>query len=293
MVGALGAIAALVAGLITGSASSHQSNAQEVQTTVAPAPTPQSLPSQPSTDRHELATELDRAQQIIDDPASSSQLLASAGQFEQLATVYLVHQRGAAQRATVALLGTQAARAMRANVAAAKTLSHLVIPRDKLPPWRVAPTAAPAKLLGYFKAAQTLFGVHWEFLAAIAFIETKFGRVRGTSTAGAQGPMQFLPSTWAEYGHGNIHDPHAAILAAARYLRANGAPSNMPDAIYHYNPSGAYVAAVQDYARVMRADPRSFYGYYNWQVLFALKRGVVILPDGFPKVRAQPLRLPR
>src|SRR5207248_1605968 len=180
-----------------------------------------------------------------------------------------------------------------ANVDAGAERRAMTTPKTSLPPWRILTPPPAEELQRYYQQAEAATHVPWAYLAAVHLVETRMGRVRGTSTAGAQGPMQFLPSTWAEYGHGNIHDPHDAILAAARYLRANGAPSNMPDAIYHYNPSGAYVAAVQDYARVMRDDPRGFYGYYNWQVLFALKRGVMILPVGFPKVRAQPLRLPR
>jgi hypothetical protein len=40
--------------------------------------------------------------------------------------------------------------------------------------------------------------------------------------AGAQGPMQFMPATWAIYGHGSIHRPRNAILAAGRFLAARG-----------------------------------------------------------------------
>ncbi len=71
------------------------------------------------------------------------------------------------------------------------------------------------------------YGVGWNYLAAIHLVETKFGRVKSDSVAGAQGPMQFIPSTWRIYGNGgDIHDPHDAILAAARLLRANGAPQS-------------------------------------------------------------------
>jgi membrane-bound lytic murein transglycosylase B len=144
-------------------------------------------------------------------------------------------------------------------------------------------------LLGYFKGAQSHLHVGWEYLAAIEFIETKFGRVHGLSPAGAQGPMQFLPATWAEYGTGNIDNPRDAILAAARFLLANGAPGDIAGALYHYNPSSDYVHAVESYAGRMRADHRAYYGYYYWQVVYAYARGTVILPVGYPKVRAVPL----
>jgi membrane-bound lytic murein transglycosylase B len=73
--------------------------------------------------------------------------------------------------------------------------------------------------------------------------------------------MQFLPATWREYGAGgDIGDPHDAILAAARLLRANGG------SLYAYNHSFDYVRAVQTFARRMRTDPRTFETYYAWQV---------------------------
>ncbi|HZE05093.1 MAG TPA: lytic transglycosylase domain-containing protein, partial [Solirubrobacteraceae bacterium] len=143
--------------------------------------------------------------------------------------------------------------------------------------------------MGYFRAAQARFRVPWEDLAAIEFIESHFGRIRGASPVGAQGPMQFMPATWAQFGHGNINDPRAAILAAARYLRSNGAPRNMADALYHYNNSIRYVRAVGAYAAALRADPRLVYGYYQWRVIYAYAGRTVVLPVGFPHVRPVPL----
>ena len=158
-------------------------------------------------------------------------------------------------------------------------------PRKSLPPWRIIEPPGPQTLLGYFKAAQARFHVPWQYLAAIELVETQFGRVRGLSTAGAEGPMQFLPATWARYGRGNVNDPRAAIEGAARYLTANGAPQDMPDALLHYNPSRDYVTAVRDYATRMRADARAYYGYYWWQVFYTRRGRTFILPTGFPKVR--------
>ena len=86
-------------------------------------------------------------------------------------------------------------------------------------------------------------------------VESAFGRVRSPSGAGAQGPMQFLPDTWRRYGlGGDVHDPHDAILGAANYLHANGAPTRTWNALWHYNPSRLYVDAVLRTARRMRAD---------------------------------------
>jgi hypothetical protein len=104
--------------------------------------------------------------------------------------------------------------------------------------------------------------------------------------------MQFLAATWARYGTGDVHDPHAAIFGAARYLVASGAPADMPRALYHYNTSADYVRAITDYAGRMRADPRAYYGYYGWQVIYARRGRPVVLPVGYPKVRPVPVRLP-
>ena len=109
--------------------------------------------------------------------------------------------------------------------------------------------------------------------------------VRGLSTAGAEGPMQFLPATWAHYGTGNVNDPRAAIFGAARFLVAAGARRDMPGALYHYSPSGDYVRAITDYALRIRADARAYYSYYWWQVIYVRRGRTFILPIGFPKVR--------
>jgi membrane-bound lytic murein transglycosylase B len=90
--------------------------------------------------------------------------------------------------------------------------------------------------------------------------------VVSNSVAGAQGPMQFIPSTWAIYGHGgNIRDPHDAILAAARLLKANGAPGRYGPALRAYNPSGLYVDAVTRYAREIDRDSYALYFLYSWE----------------------------
>ena len=126
--------------------------------------------------------------------------------------------------------------------------------------------AAPvATLRGYYAEAQRLYGVDASYLASINFIESSFGRNNGPSSAGAEGPMQFLPSTWANWGQGgNIWDPHDAILAAARYLVHYGAPGDMRDAIFHYNLDYDYVDAVEFFARAIRADPGWLDRLYYW-----------------------------
>jgi hypothetical protein len=93
-------------------------------------------------------------------------------------------------------------------------------------------------------------GVPWEVLAAIAKVEFGFGRNMATSSAGAIGYGQFLPSSWATYGGGgNPYDYRDAIPAMARYLVASGAHTDLPGAIWSYNHSQSYVQMVLDQAR--------------------------------------------
>ena len=155
---------------------------------------------------------------------------------------------------------------------------HLAdIPRSpgRLPRLRVAAAAPAAELRRHYRAAQRRFGVHWTVLASINFVESAFGRVRSASEAGAQGPMQFLPSTWRQYGMGgDIRDPRDAILAAANYLRSSGARSNLDRALFAYNRSTSYVRAIRRFAARMRSDERTFLTYYAWQVYARTPDGV-------------------
>jgi membrane-bound lytic murein transglycosylase B len=117
--------------------------------------------------------------------------------------------------------------------------------------------------------------VRWNVLAAVNFVESAFNKLRNNSATGAQGPMQFMPATWRAYGlGGNVHDPHDAILGAANYLRANGAPGDNRRALVHYNPSTLYVDAVLRYAREIRSDRRAFYEYYARQVFVRTSSGL-------------------
>jgi membrane-bound lytic murein transglycosylase B len=139
---------------------------------------------------------------------------------------------------------------------------------------RVAAAAPAATLLAYYRQAERRFRVPWSVLASVNFVESKFGKLRNASAAGAQGPMQFMPATWRQYGlGGNVHDTHDAILGAANYLRASGAPRDIRRALHAYNPSAAYVDAVLRYARRMREDRLMFYELYNWQVFLKTARG--------------------
>jgi Transglycosylase SLT domain len=163
----------------------------------------------------------------------------------------------------------------RSNAAAGAELLSIVSSGHPAPTFRTRAPPPADTLLGYYRLAERRFGVAWQVLAAVNFIESKFGRVVSASSAGAQGPMQFIAATWRAYGlGGDVHDPRDAILGAANYLHASGAPGDERGALFHYNPSRAYVRAVMLYAGQMKRDPRSFYAYYNWQVFVRTSSGV-------------------
>jgi membrane-bound lytic murein transglycosylase B len=139
---------------------------------------------------------------------------------------------------------------------------------------RVGQPAAPNKLLSYYRAAMRRFGVPWNVLAAVNFVESAFGKLRSSSAAGAQGPMQFMPSTWRTYGlGGDVHNPRDAIMGAANYLRAAGASRSIRHALHAYNPSSLYVDAVLRYARRIGSEIDAFFTFYDWQVFVRTTAG--------------------
>jgi hypothetical protein len=161
------------------------------------------------------------------------------------------------------------------DVAAATELMRLARGSPRPATIRVGAPAPASRLLAWYRAAQRRFGVRWQLLAAVNYVESAFGKLRSASGAGAQGPMQFEPATWAAYGlGGDVHDPHDAILGAANLLAADGARHDEPAALYHYNPSPLYVDAVLRYARTIARDPRRFLVYYSRQVYARTAAGV-------------------
>jgi hypothetical protein len=149
---------------------------------------------------------------------------------------------------------------------------------EEPPELRTRPPLPADKLRGFYERASRRFDVPWTLLAAVHFMETKFGRVVSPSWAGAQGPMQFLPSTWEAFGMGgDIHDTRDAILGAANYLSATGSPADDRAALWAYNPVDYYGDAVLAYDRLMRRDVRAYYALYNWQVFVRGPSGLVQL----------------
>ena len=110
---------------------------------------------------------------------------------------------------------------------------------------RSGPLAVPPDQLEVMLTVSRGSGVPWEVLAAIASVESDFGTNMATSSAGAIGYGQFLPSSWAAYGEGgDPYDFRDVLPAMARYLLDHGAPADLPNAVWAYNHSWAYVALV-------------------------------------------------
>ncbi|MGE5720182.1 MAG: hypothetical protein ACM3XQ_09925 [Nocardioidaceae bacterium] len=245
------------------------------------------LPEVPSTDDPAaLARQLDLAVVTLRDGEAGADDVRRAGQFQQLAVRTLATEPTAFRRQVTSRLPRETALVTGPLVSAASQLHALTEPEPKLPSWRILAPPPAEKLIRHYREAQRRTGVHWTYLAAIHLVETRMGRIRGTSSAGARGPMQFIPPTWETYGAGgDINDFRDSILAAARLLKANGAPGDMAEALYHYNPSDYYVRAVSAYARTMQRSTQLYRGYWHWRVLYRHERGTYVLPVGYPKVR--------
>ena len=152
-----------------------------------------------------------------------------------------------------------------------KSGAHLVSLRGLKPITPTVPTSKSiSSYLQLFQASAAKYcpAMSWTVLAAIGQIESGDGRNVGPSTAGALGPMQFLPSTWATWGIDgfgatgtpDIMNPFDAVPSAARYLCAAGASSGtqagLRQAIFAYNHADWYVNEVLGLAAQYAADYR-------------------------------------
>ena len=194
------------------------------------------------------------------------------GLYQQRIYLFL-GSRSSLARQVEALLPPSVAAEARDILRARRALGELNPPTRRRR-FKTGRALAAGRLLDFYRAAQRRFGVSPRVLAAVNLVETGFNRIRSNSSAGAQGPMQFIPSTWRQYGlGGDVHDPRDAVMGAANYLRASGAPRDYRRALYAYNPSTLYVNAVLAYARAMRRRSEAYYALYSWQIFVRTPSG--------------------
>ena len=175
--------------------------------------------------------------------------------YEQRISYKLADDRALARKVIPRLAGRERW-AVRDQVRAQRDLEKLARgwPAKPASAYRTGKAEDATTLWRFYGRGKRRFGVTRSTLAAINLLESSLNRLRSNSVAGAQGPMQFIPSTWEAYGMGgDVRDPRDAILGAANYLHANGAPKDLDNALYRYNPSWLYVDAVKRYERRMRS----------------------------------------
>jgi hypothetical protein len=129
-------------------------------------------------------------------------------------------------------------------------------------------------LMLYIDAAQTCPGLPWPVLAGIGKVESDHGQSTlpgvhtGANSAGAEGPMQFLPATFGEFAVNadpgqplSPYNPADAIYTAARMLCADGAhggsTAGIERAIFAYNHADWYVREVMTWADMYAAQDGS------------------------------------
>ena len=226
---------------------------------------PQELATQLSANDEALRRGIDEWIATSGDPPAlpPPDAVIASSRFLQEQVRFLAKRRGFASE-TIAALPPDLGGTVAQLVAAARKLARLSA-GARSRKLKVGEPEPLSQLVSHYGEAQGRYGIGTHYLAAINLVETKFGRVKSHSTAGARGPMQFIPSTWKIYGRGgDINDPHDAIQAAARLLRDRGAPGNYARALYAYNPSKLYVRAVTIYAKLIARDPRAIHFLYCW-----------------------------
>jgi hypothetical protein len=256
-------------------------------TTSAPTTTtvPLPAPAQPriSADPATMADALVGDERALRDPSSSEATLVAAARRQQVA-YRAIGRHPEWDPIVQPRIPADLRYAYDRNVDARRQFTAMAgpDPAENLPVWRIDPPLPPDELLGYYRKAEQVTGVGWSYLAAIHLVETGLGRIAGLSYAGAQGPMQFMPATFAAYGEGDINSAHDSIISAGRYLAANGfVDGDVDGALWHYNHSDNYVQAVKDYAEVLVADAAAYNGYYRWDIYYFTASGDVMLPVGY------------
>jgi len=240
-------------------------------------------------DPEALAALLVSVEESLQAPATPAAELPSLGHQQQVIYRRLAQQKEKAEQVLVLLperWRSVAARHLEAR-RAFLAMHHGQKRTATLPAWRIIQPEPAENLLRYYREAEAATGIEWEVLAAINLVETGMGRIDGVSVADARGPMQFLPTTWAEpgIGKGDIRDPHDAIQAAARYLVRRGGLKDIRRGLWGYNNSDHYGQAVLAYASLLKQDPRAYTGLYHWEIHYASAAGDLWLPVGYHQER--------
>ena len=243
-----------------------------------------SVPAQPKAAAALLAS----VEAALRDPSTAKADLPDLGHQQQV--IYRVLSKDAVRSAAVvAALPLRWRSVAERHLAARREFLRMSRGRgpSTLPAWRIIPPEPADKLISHYKKAEAATGIEWEVLAAVNLVETGMGRIDGVSVANAQGPMQFLPTTWTEpgIGAGDIRDPHDAIQAAARYLVRRGGLKDIRRGLWGYNNSDYYGRAVLLYASLMKDDPRAYTGLYHWEIHFNADAGDLWLPVGYNQPR--------
>ena len=274
------------------SAAAAPSTAPAAPTETAPDTTLSAVPVTPPArlddrlDAEEFAARLSATHATMVDPAADPDDRARAGVDYQLVLRELADQPDL-DEAVLATVDPMARPAVERIVRARQFLQQRSASRppqplpDELPAWTIVEPEPVDTLLDHYAEADDLTGIPWYWLAAIHLQETRMGRIQGVSTAGALGPMQFLPTTWTVCCTGDPTVTRDAIIGAATYLMQSGGPADMAAAVYQYNPNDGYVAVITAYAESFRDDPELYPGHHAFQVFFGSSAGTVRLPIGY------------
>jgi len=183
----------------------------------APIPRePAALASRLETTTHDLAAAIDRWQPRTRRVPEDVTLYAL---YQQRILILLSEKPALAKTVFERLRGSP----LRSEVLARRGLGRLSRPRP-LSAFRTGPAEPADRLRGYYLEAQRRFGVAWNVLAAVNYVESAFNKLRNASSAGAQGPMQFIPSTWRRYERSAAELPSRALpLQPFLALRRRGA----------------------------------------------------------------------
>ena len=245
-------------------------------------------------DPAELAALLTAVEEALRSPSTPASDLPALGHQQQVIYRVLGHRRELAAQVRPRL-SERWQRVFDRHVAARRAFISMHPPQRRprsVPAWRIIQPEPPENLLRYYREAAAASGIAWQVLAAVNLVESGMGRIDGVSVADAHGPMQFLPTTWAEPGigrGGDIRDPRTAIHAAARYLVRRGGLRDIRRGLWGYNNSNAYGEGVLQYAQLLKEDPDAFTGLYHWQIHYAAAGGDLWLPLGYEQRRPLPV----